>query len=589
MLPSRALGHGEAAPAGSPAVAHRRAMTCHTTARERDLRNRSPGVRRNQRHRAPDLMKEVPSMSEEPEPYARRWQALAVLSASLLVICIDNTILNVALPSLRAALDVDSSQAQWIVDSYLLVFASLLLVSGTLGDRFGRRRALFLGLMIFGGGSLLASFSGNAHELIATRALMGVGAAGIMPATLSILTNIFPEEERPKAIAAWAGVSGLGIALGPVVGGLLLEQFDWTSVFLVNVPIVIAALIAGKMLIPESRDPESPRVDLVGAALSIAGLTSVVWGLIEASDRGWTDPSILGAFALGGAVLAVFLAWERRVQQPMIDIEVFRNLRFSAASLSVMLVFFGLMGTVFMLTTYLQTVLGYSALEAGVRMLPVAVGLVIGSRLAVAVAERLGSKVAVAGGLVIVAGGLEILSQADLDSGYSLVATALGVLGLGIGLAMTPATEAIMGALPKEKAGAGSAMNDVLRELGGTLGVAVLGTLLASKYGDGMEGSVSSVPDPVATASLDSVDAAHVAAAQLGGDVAPTLIASADQAFVTAMGSTTDIAAAVALAGALVALLFLPARRNRSDAMPVTQDLLELEPDVRDTAEPVLV
>jgi len=369
---------------------------------------------------------------------------------------------------------------------------------------------------------------------------------------------------------------------------LLLEQFDWTSVFLVNVPIVIAALIAGKVLIPESRDPESPRVDVVGAALSISGLTSVVWGLIEASDRGWTDPSILGAFALGGAVLAVFLAWERRVRQPMIDIEVFRNLRFSAASLSVMLVFFGLMGTVFMLTTYLQTVLGYSALEAGVRMLPVAVGLVIGSRLAVAVVERFGSKVAVAGGLVTVAGGLEILSQADLDSGYGLVATALGVLGFGIGLAMTPATEAIMGALPKEKAGAGSAMNDVLRELGGTLGVAVLGTLLASKYGDGMEGSVSSVPDPVATASLDSVDAAHVAAAQLGGDVAPTLIASADQAFVTAMGSTTDIAAAVALAGALVALLFLPARRKGSDAMPVAQVLLELEPDVQDTAEPVV-
>ena len=528
-------------------------------------------------------------MSDTPEPYARRWQALAVLSASLLVICIDNTILNVALPSLRAALDVDSSQAQWIVDSYLLVFASLLLVGGTLGDRFGRRRALFIGLTIFGAGSVLASLSGSAHELIAARALMGVGAAGIMPATLSILTNIFPEEERPKAIAAWAGVSGLGVALGPVVGGLLLEHFDWTSVFLVNVPIVIVALVAGKILIPESRDPESPRVDVVGAALSIVGLTSVVWGLIEASDRGWTAPPILGAFALGGAVLAAFLVWERRVRQPMIDIEVFRNLRFSAASLSVMLVFFGLMGTVFMLTTYLQTVLGYSALDAGIRMLPVAVGLIVGSRLAVTVAEAWGSKVAVAGGLVIVAGGLEILSRADLDSGYTLVATALGVLGLGIGLAMTPATEAIMGALPKEKAGAGSAMNDVLRELGGTLGVAVLGTLLAGTYADRMDGAVSSVPDPVATTSLDSVDGAHAAAAQLGGDVAPTLITSADQAFVTAMGSTTEIAAAVALAGALVALLFLPARRKHSEATAATPEPLELERDVPDAAEPARV
>jgi fucose permease len=273
----------------------------------------------------------------------------------------------------------------------------------------------------------------------------------------------------------------------------------------------------------------------------------------------------------------------------MIDIEIFRNLRFSAASLSVMLVFFGLMGTVFMLTTYLQTVIGYSALEAGLRMLPVAVGLIVGSRFAVAAAERWGSKIAVAGGLVVVAGGLEVLSQADLDSGYSRVATALAVLGLGIGLAMTPATEAIMGALPKEKAGAGSAMNDVLRELGGTLGVAVLGTLLASKYSDGMEGSASSVPDPVATASLDSVDAAHAAANQVGGDVASTLVTSADQAFVTAMGSTTHVAAAVALAGALVALLLLPARRKDSDAMPPAQEPFELDPDVQDAAEPVLV
>lgn len=527
-------------------------------------------------------------MSTSPAPYARRWQALAVLSASLLIITIDNTILNVALPSLRADLGVDASQSQWIVDSYLLVFAGLLLVGGTLGDRFGRRRALFLGLTIFAGGSLIASFAGSANELIAARALMGVGAAAIMPATLSILTNIFPEEERPKAIAAWAGVSGLGVALGPVVGGLLLEQFDWTSVFLVNIPIVIAALIAGKILIPESHDPQKPRVDVVGAVLSIVCLTSVVWGLIEAAERGWTDSTILSAFALGGVVLSVFLIWERRVRQPMIDIAIFRNLRFSAASLSVTLVFFGLMGTVFMLTTYLQTVLGYSALEAGIRMIPVAVGLVIGSRLAVAVAERLGAKLAVAGGLVIVAGGLEILSRADLDSGYDLVATALAVLGLGMALAMTPATEAIMGALPKEKAGVGSAMNDVLRELGGTLGVAVLGSLLASKYGDGMTGSVEGLPDEVAHASMDSVDTAHIAAAEVGGDAASSLIASADQAFVTAMGSTTDIAAAVALAGALIALAFLPARRKDDDAAPTEPYLLELERQ-EEALEPVPV
>lgn len=529
-------------------------------------------------------------MSATPEPYPRRWQALMVLSASLLIITIDNTILNVALPSIRSALDVDSSQAQWIVDSYLLVFASLLLVGGSLGDRFGRRRWLFIGLLVFGGGSVLASFAGSAHELIAARAVMGIGAAAIMPATLSILTNIFPEEERPKAIAAWAGVSGLGVALGPVLGGLLLQSFSWTSVFLVNVPIVIAALIFGKILIPESSDPETPRVDVLGAVLSIAGLTAVVWGLIEASDRGWTDPTILGAFGGGAAVIGVFLAWERHVKQPMIDIDIFRNRRFSAASLSIMLVFFGLMGTVFMLTTYLQTVLGYTALEAGVRMLPVAVGLILGSRAAVALAERLGTKLVVAGGLVIVACGLGILSHADLDSGYGLVAAALSVLGFGMAVAMTPATEAIMGALPKEKAGVGSAMNDVLRELGGTLGVAVLGSLLATKYGDGMHGSVSGLPDPVAQASLDSVDTAHLAAAQMGGDTATSLLASADQAFVSAMDSTTHVAAAVALVGALIALAFLPSRGKGTDVGYAEPELEPVDRDAEEsTTEPVLV
>ena len=400
---------------------------------------------------------------------------------------------------------------------------------------------------------------------------MGVGAAAIMPATLSILTNIFPPEERPKAIAAWAAVSGLGVALGPITGGLLLDYFSWTSVFLVNLPIVVAALVLGKVLIPESRDPETPRIDVVGALLSIVGLVSVVWGLIEASERGWTDSMVLGAFALGAAVVLVFVAWERRVRQPMVDITIFRNLRFSAASLSVMLVFFGLMGTVFMLTTYLQTVMGYSPLGAGLRTAPVAIGLILGSQVAVVLTQRVGTKLAVAGGLLVVAVGMQILSQADMDSGYGLVATALVVMGLGLALAMTPATDAIMGTLPKEKAGVGSAMNDVLRELGATLGVAVLGSILASKYAGGMDGSTDGLPTDAAEASLDSVGGAHAVAAQVG-DSAGALVASADQAFVSAMGATTDIAAAVALVGALIALAFLPTRAKPSDDDAVEVD-----------------
>jgi Na+/melibiose symporter-like transporter len=280
---------------------------------------------------------------------------------------------------------------------------------------------------------------------------------------------------------------------------------------------------------------------------------------------------VLGAFALGAAVVLVFVAWEGRVRQPMVDITIFRNLRFSAASLSVMLVFFGLMGTVFMLTTYLQTVMGYSPLGAGLRTAPVAIGLILGSQVAVVLTQRVGTKLAVAGGLLVVAVGMQILSQADMDSGYGLVATALVVMGLGLALAMTPATDAIMGTLPKEKAGVGSAMNDVLRELGATLGVAVLGSILASKYAGGMDGSTDDLPTDAAEASLDSVGGAHAVATQVG-DSAGALIASADQAFVSAMGATTDIAAAVALVGALIALAFLPTRAKPSD-----DDAVELD------------
>jgi EmrB/QacA subfamily drug resistance transporter len=505
--------------------------------------------------------------SRTSEPYPRRWKALAVLALSLLVITVDNTILNVALPSIRTDLGADSSESQWIIDSYLLVFAGLLLVGGTLGDRFGRRRALFTGLTVFGVGSMLATLTSSALELIACRSLMGVGAALIMPATLSILTNIFPPDERPRAIAAWAAVSGLGVALGPITGGLLLESFAWSSVFLVNVPIVVVALVAGSILVPESRDPAKPRIDLGGVLLSVAGLGAVVWGLIEASERGWTDPVIVGAFGAGAALLAGFFAWECRVPHPMLDVRIFANRRFSAASVSITLVFFALMGTSFLLTTYLQTVMGYSALDAGIRMLPIAVGLVVGSRATVAVGRRFGTKVIVTSGLATVATGLVLLSTADVDSGYGLVAAALTVLGFGMALAMTPATDAIMGALPRAKAGVGSAMNDVLREVGGALGVAVLGSILAGRYSSGMDASSPS-------AATDSVGAAHSVAARLG-EQGHQLVEAADVAFVDAMSTTTLVAAAVAVLGAVIAAVFLPSRPRPEPAV-VTEEVLEL-------------
>ena len=505
-------------------------------------------------------------MSPAPALYARRWQALIVLAMSLLIVSVDNTILNVALPTIRTELDASSSELQWIVDSYLLVFAVLLLIAGTLGDRFGRKKALTVGLLIFGAGSVLAAISSSSTELIASRALMGVGAAAIMPTTLSILTNIFPEDERPKAIAIWAAVAGMGIAIGPISGGWLLENFDWSSIFLVNIPIVIGGLIAGAILIPESRDPEPKALDFPGAGLSIAGLTAIVWGLIEASERGWTNSTILAAFAIGAAILAMFVAWERRTDHPMLDVSVFRNRRFSAASIAVAFVFFALMGVVYFLTTYLQSVMGYNALEAGIRMLPVAGGLIAATKLSVEATKRLGTKVVVASGLATVGGALYVLGTAGVDTGYGRVALALSMMGVGMSLAMSPATESIMGSLPKAKAGIGSAMNDVVREVGGTLGVAVLGSVLASSYGNGMDGAVAGLPHDAAEAATDSVGGAHEVAAQMGGDAGTQLAALANESFVQAMTTTATLAAGVALAGALIAAAFLPSRARTSTA-----------------------
>ena len=499
------------------------------------------------------------------QPYPRRWQALGILALSLLVITMGNTILNVGLPTIREELDASSSQLQWIVDSYLLVFAGLLLAAGSLGDRFGRRRALLAGLLTFGLGSALAAVSDSSSALIGSRALMGLGAAGIMPTTLSILTNIFPSNERPKAIAAWAAVSGLGVAIGPISGGFLIEHFSWNSIFLINLPLVAVCLAGALILVPESRDPESPRIDLPGTALSIAGLSAIVWALIEAPERGWGESLIVTAFAGGAAILAAFIAWERHTDHPMLDVSVFRNRRFSAASISITFVFFALMGVAYFMTTYMQSVLGLSALEAGVRDASIALGMVLASKLSIALTHRLGTKFVVAGGLAHVAGALALIATFDAGTTDMALALALGTLGLGMGLAMSPATDAIMGALPRAKAGIGSAMNDVVREVGGTLGIAVLGSLLTSSYGAGMDDAVAGLPGPAAAAAEDSVGGAHEVAAQIGGSGGARLADSANTAFVDAMATTSSIAAAAAVVGALIALAFLPSRTRADD------------------------
>src|SRR5215210_4692441 len=496
----------------------------------------------------------------------RRWWTLVVLSASLLVISLDNTILNVALPTIERDLDAGSGQLQWIVDSYTLVFAGLLLTMGALGDRFSRRGALAAGLVIFGGASLASAFAESANMLIVTRSLMGIGGALIMPTTLSIITNVFPAEERPKAIGIWAAVAGIGVGIGPASGGWLLEQFDWAAVFLINVPIAVVALLAIPKLVPDSKDPEQSRLDPIGALLSTVGLGVLTAAIIEAPEWGWTDGLILGGFAGAAAILGGFIIWELRTESPMLDVRLFRIRRFSGASFSIALVFFALFGAIYFLTQYLQGVLDYTPFQAGVRMLPVAGGLIVGGPLSAKLAERFGTRNVVAVGLSVVAAALFMFTAADTDSGYSLIAASLVLLGFGMGATMAPATESIMSSVPPNHAGVGSAMNDTVRMVGGTLGVAILGSLLSSSYGADMEPAVKSLPAPAADAASESLGHASVVADQIGGGAGRALSNAAETAFTTAMSTTLTVAAATALAGALVALVVLPGQsRERAE------------------------
>jgi EmrB/QacA subfamily drug resistance transporter len=494
-------------------------------------------------------------MLDSQKVYERRWWTLVVLSLALVVISLDNTVLNVAMPTLAEDLDATSGQLQWIVDSYVLVFAGLLLTAGAIGDRFGRRRGLQVGLIVFLVGSAAAALSTSPEMLIASRAIMGIGGAFIMPATLSVLTNVFPAEERPKAIGIWAAVSGLGIAIGPVTGGLLLEHFAWGSVFLINVPIALGALVLSVPLVPESKDPKSPRLDPFGAALSIAGIVTLVWGIIEAGgERGWGDSAVLSSFGLGAALLGAFVVWELHAPSPMLNVRLFRNRNFSASSASIALVFFALFGTIFFLTQYLQSVLGYEPLKAGEAIIPVSIGLIFAAPMAAKMTVRFGARPIVTAGLALVASGLTLLSTAEVGSGYGLIAAVLVLMGFGMGLAMTPATEALMSSLPKEQAGVGSAMNDTVRQIGGALGVAVLGSLLTSGYRADMAGA----PE----AAQDSVGAAVGIAGQAGNDA---LAVAAQSAFVDAMSTTVLVAAAVAMLGSIVAWVVMP-RKNEQPA-----------------------
>ncbi len=476
----------------------------------------------------------------------RRWLGLGVLCLSLLVIVVDNTIVNVALPTLARDLEADMSDLQWVVDAYTLVFAGLLLLAGALGDRYGRRRTLLAGLVVFGAASACAATAGGAGVLIAERAIMGAGAAFIMPATLSLLVSLFADpKERALAIGLWASTAGLGVALGPVIGGLLLEQFAWGSIFLVNVPLVAVAVVGGRFLLPDSRDPVARQIDWPGAALSSVGLLALVWAIIEAPSEGWTSPVVLEAAAVATAALVGFVVRQRRAAEPLLDVRLFRDLRFTAASATIMVLFFALFGFLFVATQYLQFVLGFSPAQAGVRVLPYAGAMIVFAPLSAPLVARLGTKRVATAGMLAFAAGLAVAATVTSATGYGHLAVALVLMGVGMGLAGAPATESIMGALPPERANIGSAVNDTTRELGGAFGVAVVGSLMTSLYS-------ARLGDDVPAAARESL----AVAVQAGSGVAD----EAREAFVAAMARGSLVVAVVAALGAVIAWRYLPAR-----------------------------
>jgi EmrB/QacA subfamily drug resistance transporter len=514
-------------------------------------------------------LKTAPATSDRRNALAhpRRWAILAVLCLSLLMAVIDNTIVNVALPTLSNDLGASTAELQWIVDSYTLVFSALLIALGHFGDRFGRRLALQVGLVLFAATSILAAVSTTSAQLIGARALMGVGAAFIFPATLAILVNVFTERrERAAAIGIWSACTGLAVALGPVTGGYLLEHFAWGSIFLVNVPVAAIAFAAGWVLVPTSRDASTGRMDHLGLVLSAAGVALLVWGIIEAPHRGWTSPLVLGGAVFGVALLAVFAIWERRVPHPLLDVTLFRNARFTAASLSVTAAFFALFGFIFLITQYLQLIQGYSPLEAGLRTLPFAVATGITSPLAIVAMHRWGSKAVVSTGLAVMATGFVLASLLEVDTPYlGLTLASMVTIAIGLGLTTGPATESIMGVLPEDKAGVGSAVNDTTRELGGTLGVAVVGSVFAGIYGSTLLDELR--PLGLSNDVLDSAQASTAAALgvaqSLPGDVGQLVVAAAQSAFMDGLAAGSLVAAGVAAAGSMLALAYLPSRAGR--------------------------
>lgn len=502
--------------------------------------------------------------------HPRRWTILGVLVVSLLVVVLDNTVLNVALRTIAdpvAGIGASQAQLEWAINAYTLVFAGLLFTAGVLGDRFGRRRVLLIGLVLFGIASLLSAYSQTPGQLIAARSLMGLGAAAVLPSTLSIISNVFDPSERGRAIGVWAGAVGLGVAIGPVTGGLLLEHFWWGSVFLINVPIVVAGVVLVLVLVPESRDPNPGRPDLVGVGLSVAGLLALVYGVIDGGEHGFDRPLALLAIVGGLALLVWFVRHERRIGHPSLDIRLFHDRRFSAAIVAIGLVFFAAMGTLFFLSFYLQLVRGFSPLMAGVVLTPFALAQLVFAPRSATMVRRYGPRLVCAVGLALVAVALVGYATLGVATPVWVLLVLTFIQGTGMANVVPPTTESIMSTLPPERAGVGSAVSNTFRQVGGALGVAILGAVLSAVYRQRISGALVGLPEPVRAQAAESISGAHGVAPSAGPNAA-ALLDAANHAFVGAMHWAAASSAVVAAVGVAVAFAFLPRHANPHAGRP---------------------
>ncbi|MEU8970818.1 MFS transporter [Streptomyces monashensis] len=486
----------------------------------------------------------------------RRWWALGALVASMLTLGFDMTILNVALPTMAAELGAGTGQQQWMADAYVVVFAALMLPAGLLGDRFGRRRMLITGLALFLAGSLVGALASDVNWVVAARAFMGVGGALVTPLALSVLPSLFGADERAKAVGIISAASALGLPLGPIIGGWLLNHFWWGSVFLVNVPMAAIGIAACVLLLPETSDPASPRVDVLSAALTATGLGALVYAIIEAPGRGWSDPLILAVFAAAAVLLTALVLRERRAERPMLDMTLLAHRGFLFNTLAATLVMFVLSGLLFVLPPYLQAVLGHDALGTGVRLLPMMGGLMLAARGAQPVVARFGGRAVVSAGLVVLAFAALLGSRTTAGSGYGFTALWLSITGVGFGFAVVPAMDGALGTLPRDRAGSGSGLLMTLRQVGAAVGIALLGSLLAGIFRDRLD--VTGLPPHAAHTAGDSVVAAHLIAQKTGPGSAARLAASANDAYVHGMGVVLLVCGIAALVAALPAAVLLP-------------------------------